>query len=160
MHSRIFQITKERMPENEWISADDYYDHWFTREIADYVDDDVDRESDIEWLLNCYDGVFERNGNQIKVVNKIKYFEKKYDEFIRLLNELKYMPIEAFAGNETEKCQTSYKMYSLESAYNEKFGFYVDDCGEWAGLDTFDSFMRTTENGNVYYVGGVVDYHW
>ena len=73
MHSRILQITKEKLDRSDWISASDYYDHWFTNSVADYVDDDVDRDSDLDWFFSSMDGVVERNKrnkSKFKVVDK------------------------------------------------------------------------------------------
>lgn len=50
MHSRIFQVSAAPIAKEDYISSADYEDHWFTREIADYVSDNCDRDSDIEWL--------------------------------------------------------------------------------------------------------------
>jgi len=163
MHSRIFQITKEKLPKSEWISSNDYYDHWFTNRIADYVDDDVNRDSDLDWFFSVMEGVVrrdEKNGNKFKVIDKLEYFRTRHEEFIHALNELQSITIRQLAGEEPIKpCGLSYLKYKLDSAYNDEYSFYVDDNHEWAGLDTLDEFMRRVHDGDEFYIGGVVDYH-
>ena len=50
MHSRIFQIEKEVVPEEERIDSD-CIPEWFTNSVADYTSDDCSREDDIDWLM-------------------------------------------------------------------------------------------------------------
>ena len=54
MHSRIYQISKTPIDRDDYIEESNYYDHWFTSSIADYVSGDTNRDDDIEWLQNCY----------------------------------------------------------------------------------------------------------
>lgn len=56
MHSRIFQVSMEPIEEENYICEAEYCDHWFTREIANYVSDDCDRDGDIKRLANIAKG--------------------------------------------------------------------------------------------------------
>ena len=47
MHSRIFQVSMEPIEKDDYILERDYWDHWFTREIADYVNGSTNRNDDI-----------------------------------------------------------------------------------------------------------------
>ena len=48
-HSRIFQVSQKPIEKADYIEDSNYWDHWFTRTLADYVADS-NREEDIEWL--------------------------------------------------------------------------------------------------------------
>lgn len=48
MHSRIYQISKTPIDRDDYIEESKYYDHWFLNSVADYVDDDTNRDDDIE----------------------------------------------------------------------------------------------------------------
>ena len=45
-------------------------------------------------------------------------------------------------------------------AYEDTGGFYVDDNDEQFGIITFDKFMRKADEGSVWYIGAVTDYHF
>lgn len=147
MHSRIFQLTKEKA---DPIIADDYYDHWFTNSIADYV---MDSEGDIDWLVSCSNGALEQKGNKIIIKDKSKYFERKYRDFMQGLKKFTETSFEDFQ-------KPSFSIYSLKVAANDQHSFYIEDCGEWGGLTTFDEFMRRVNNGDEFFIGVTVDYHF
>ena len=149
MHSRIFQLTKEKCEPIDDVYYD--YEHWFTGSIADYVMNSNDREGDISWLLSYSNGALKRKGDKIIVADKAKYFEDKYKSFIKGLEKLSNASFEDF--------QKPFNIYSLESLVENKYGFYIEDCGEWGGLTTFDEFMRRVENSDEFYIGATLDYH-
>ena len=152
MHSRIFQVSLNPIKKCNYITENNYWEHWFLDSIADYVVDSNDREYDIEWLKKCVAGcVFgsDDNGDYIIATSRTEYFAEKFEEFRRLLNAAQNYNIEDFATGIAE-------MYGIQSAYEDKFGFYVDADGE---LMTFDCFVRLCEVGEKYYIGGTLDYH-
>jgi len=157
LHSRIFQLEKECLPEEEYISSDTIPD-WFTDEIADYVSDDVDRDNDIEWLMaGAIGGCCSREGNKIIFSDTRKYFEGKYEDFVNAAKELSGCTLDAFISG--HKIWSN--LYSLKRAFNNKVGFYVysESNNGYGELDTLDNFMRVVKPGDVYYIGGIVDYH-
>ena len=154
MHSRIFQVSLNPINKEDYIEESNYYDHWFTNEIADYVDGDTDRDADIEWLKNAPDGsmTFENdeNGEYFIVNSRAAYFQKAFETFKTALDKIKDVTIDDFAEGING-------MWALKNAYEDKFGFYVDADGE---LMTMDSFVRRCAVGEKYYIGGTMDYHW
>ena len=157
MHSRIYQISKTPIDKCDYIEEDNYYDHWFTNSIADYVNGNTDRDDAIQWFKDCYDnrGVSfgtDDNGEYFIIEDKSKYFEANYDTFSKALNELSELKFDDFISG-----KMGLSLYRLKEAYNDKFGFYVD--GENCGLETFDEFMRLAEIGIKYYIGATIDYH-
>lgn len=152
MHSRIFQVSMEPIKESDYMCEADYYDHWFTKEWADYVSDECDRDASIEWLKDCAKGYTvskDDNGDYFVVTNKEEHFEDAYNAFIDALNELGKPTLKEFANG--------FSLYSLRNAYEDKGGFYIDADGE---LMTFDEFIRGCAVNEKYYLGSVLDYHF
>lgn len=157
MHSRIFQISREPINKDEYISEADYYDSGFIGEIADYVSDYTDRDDDIELIKARLEGVADFNGDSFTIKNQRKYFEKKFSNFLETIEDISLLTFEDFCTDESD---FSYKMYKLESAYRDKFKFYINDNGEYAGTEPIDDFMRRAKNGDVFYIGATLDYHF
>lgn len=153
MHSRIFQVSLNPIPEYEYFSEFDYYDHWFTNEIADYVDENTDREDDINWLKTYANALIfdsDDNGEYFIVTSKEEYFKEKFAAFHKFLDIVKGYTLQEFAAG-------IYEMWGLKDAYEDKFGFYVDADGELMNLD---SFIRRCVTNEKYYIGGTIDYHF
>ena len=153
MHSRIFQVSMEPIQKEDYITEGFYWDHWFTNEIADYINGDTDRDNDIEWLKDCSEALIfgEDDGGEYFIVkDKEKYFEIKYKRFMEVLNKIKNYTLADFA-------QGFFEMWSLKEAYEDKFGFYVNADGETMNLD---SFIRGCATGEKYYIGATIDYHF
>ena len=157
MHSRIYQISTKPIHKDDYIDESNYYDHWFLHSVADYVNDDTDRTDDIKWFKECYekDGLSfgtDENGEYFIVEDKVKFFEPNFKRFQNALQGLSTVTLDDFI---TGKC--GYQLYDLKSAYDEKFGFYVD--GEEFYLQTLGGFVRYAEVGTKYYIGATIDYH-
>jgi hypothetical protein len=143
----------EPIPKADYIGESDYYDHWFTNEIADYVDEYTDRSNDIEWLKNHAKGfVFgvDDNGEYFVVKDKGEYFERNFNKFMEVINNIKDITIEDFTKGISN-------MWTLKNAYEDEFGFYVNADGETM---TLDSFVRGCAMDAKYYIGATIDYHW
>ena len=155
MHSRIFQVSTTPISEDDYITESDYWDHWFTRSIADYVNENTERYDDIQWLIDCY---FIRGiefgtddcGEYMIVKSKEKYFQNAFNRFQELLDKIKTYNLEDFIEGISE-------MWSLKNEYEEKFGFYIES--EENGLTTIDDFIRGCNVNEKYYIGGTIDYH-
>ena len=159
MHSRIYQISINPIHKYDYIDESNYYDHWFTNSVADYVNGDTDRADDIEWLKSCYDNSglsfgADENGEYFIVEDKTKYFADKLETFQANLKELSAITLDDFAISKYDM-----QMYRLKEAYEDKYGFYVDDDGGW-GMNTLDACIRYSENGTKYYIGATIDYHF
>lgn len=156
MHSRIFQVSLKPIDKAEYITESEYYDHWFTNSVADYVNDDCNRGEDIEWLKDCYEGRgiefgADDNGEYFIIKSRIKYFEKTYEKFQGLLEKIRNYDITEFANG-------IYEFWSLKEAYEDKFGFYVQTDDN--GLITIDNFARVYPENTKYYIGATIDYHY
>lgn len=163
MHSRIFQIESFPVDKDCRITEDNYIgDHWFVYSIADYVTEDEDRENSLEWLmdtLSCAESFIEffsdEDGSGFILHDGFHAacFQKEYEGFADTLKALTDTASpKAFAAGDLES-----KMFALETAYDDRYGFYVD-CDE-TGLVTLNRFLRHARPGVRYYFGGTVDYH-
>ena len=153
MHSRIFQIEKKPLTKEEYIESVCIPD-WFTNSIADYTSNDCDREDDIAWLMDASLGsIASLDGDKLTFSSNVRrYFKEKYEAFIKEAEKLSKTSFDDFiSGNSTNM------FFRMNEAYSDRYGFYVysDD----GFLDTLDNFMREVKDGDVYYIGGVVDYH-
>lgn len=157
MHSRIFQVSSKPIEKHDYITESDYYDHWFTHEIADYVNGNTERDYDIDWLANyCKGFSFERdeNGEYFIIEDKGLYFSNAFENFKQALEKI---------GNPTlDEFVNGIDLWNLKNSYEDKFSFYIEcaDCEYGSELMSLDTFVRISNVGEKYYLGGTVDYHW
>ena len=154
MHSRIFQVSLKPINESDYKTEFDYIDvdSWFLRSIADYVNDNTDRDDDIDWLISCVQGIdFGKDefGEYFIIRNKCDYFERSFIEFKDTMLKMN-CTLEEFSKGLPQ-------MYLIQNAYNDEYGFYADVDGE---LLTFDSFIRLCVTDEKYYIGKTIDYHY
>ena len=158
MHSRIYQTSIQPIPEFDYIKESNYYDHWFTNSIADYVNGDTDRVEDIKWLKECYDGKglefgVDDGGEYFVIVDKMRFFEENFNTFQTTLRELMDASIDSFVSHKIDSL-----VYRLKSMYDDEFGFYVQD--DNCGLCTLDYMIRSKAEGSKFYIGATIDYHF
>jgi hypothetical protein len=155
MHSRIFQISTKPIKKEDYITESTYWDHWFTNEIADYVNGDTERDYDIQWFKDCYSrkGIefgADDNGEYIVVKSKEAYFKDAFNRFQELLEKIKAHNLQDFIKGIDE-------MWELKNEYEEKYGFYIES--EEYDLITIDDFIRCCNINEKYYIGATIDYH-
>lgn len=160
MHSRIFQISKEPISPDDYVTESDYYDMWFTSTVADYVDSDTDRAEDIRLLReklrdSCAFGS-DDGGEYMIVVDAKKYFEPKYKEFRQLVKKLSGWTLDDFSGTRETNEHT---MFDLKDCYYAEFDVYVD-WDYWGEPTSLDNFLRLAKPGTKYYFGATIDYHY
>lgn len=155
MHSRIFQVSTKPISQDDYITESDYWDHWFTNQIADYVNGDTDRDYDIQWFKDCYSskGIefgADDNGEYIIVKSKEAYFKDAFNRFQELLDKIKAHNLQDFIEGIDE-------MWELKNEYEEKYGFYIES--EEYDLITIDDFIRCCNANEKLYIGATIDYH-
>lgn len=155
MHSRIFQVSKERNAE----PIQEYrYENHFIPSIADYVVKVDNVENDYKWLTDANKGlkIETKDGvTTLTIVSKKEYFEKSFNEFQEYLKTVSEYSIDEFIDSKNWAV-----FYNLKNAYEDKHGFYVDDNDEYFGIATFNEFMRNVNDGDVFYLSTVFDYHF
>lgn len=138
----------------DYIDESNYYDHWFTNSIADYVSDSTNRVEDINWLESCTKGIIvssDEDGEFLIVTNREKYFKNAFEDFKEAIEIIKDFTITEFANG------SSYDIWKVSNAYEDKYGFYVDADGK---LITLDNFVRMCALNEKYYIGATLDYHY
>lgn len=163
MHSKIIQLENMPLEEDDRITEEDFYDTWFTASVADYVDDDYDRDDTLKTFKNILGTCQEH----------VEFFEDEYGEgvifhagFVQayLAKQFKQFRIELKILEETATLDSfcnrdiAQSMRRLNDAYNNKYGYYIQNCD--TELKTFDSFLRYMKPDVKYYFGGTVDYHY
>ena len=156
MHSRIFQVSTNPIKKEDYTDDSEYYDHWFTRSVADYVIDSAYRDGDLKWLEDCYEsqGIEfgkDDNGEYLIIKSKHKYFENSFTKFMETIDKISSYTIDDFINGFSE-------MWHLKNAYEVKYGFYTDV--EDYGLITIDEFVRKFSENVKFYIGGTLDYHY
>lgn len=159
MHSRIYQISEKPIHKCDYIDESYYYDHWFTSSIADYVSNKTDRADDIEWLKESCEqfGIIfdaDEGGEYFIIEDKLKYFSRNIKEFKAMIEVLSAATLEHFASMELGMA-----MHRLKSAYDDEFGFYVQT-DNFDDLLSLDEFVRHSKNGDKFYIGATIDYHF
>ena len=152
MHSRIIELSTIPITVDERICESDYYDNGFIGNIADYVDGDTDREYDIKWFIDCLIGkeMIAKSDNESFTLGenaREKYFKEKYDALKECMDN---MSLEKF-------CTDSLDLYKIQMYVEDKHDFYIHHDGYY---ETLDSFMRDVKDGDTWYFGGTLDYHF
>lgn len=156
MHSRIFQISSNPIAKEDYIRESDFFDHWFTTERADYVNEDTDRDSDIDWLKSATSGLefgVDEGGEYFVLKNKSEFFEKTYTRFTETIDELTSLSMQDFSTTKID-----HLMWELKNAWNNEYGFYVAYESTW-DIDTLYAYMRYCNEGDKFYIGATIDYH-
>lgn len=161
MHSRIFHLESSKQLLEDYKLTESsiiFENEWFLNSIADYIDEDTNKESDIKWFIGYIESevedkslfeVTEYNNIVFKKGFKEAYFEKRFEEFKKKASELTL----------SNFCSNSYDidLYRIEMLIEDKFGFYIYSEGE---LVTLDSFMRDLQDEDIkLYFGNTLDYH-
>ena len=169
MHSRIFQISSKPIDRDDYITDDRYYNS-FVGYIADYVStvSDSDIKDELKWLKSALgnSAKFSDDLRSFVIIDKQEYFKYSYDRFIELLDKLRNTTFKEFC-DESVFYSDGYGNTSLDllfehlkCAYDDKFSFYFDDNDEYSGLMTINGFMRKCSDGDMFYTGAVIDYHF
>ena len=164
MHSKIIQIETSPLKPDDYITEDSYIgDHWFVYRIADYVENDGNREDSIEQFRAalsagspCIDFFASDDGEGFILHEDFlnNYFASAFREFMDAMQILAAQATpSAFADGSLRDA-----ISRLETTFDDKYDVYVE-CAE-TGLVTLSKFLRSAKTGTRYYLGGTVDYHY
>ena len=160
MHSRIFLYSKDKKVNNSTISSNSFNNHSFTNVIADYVVDS-NLQEDINWLKAIFKDLpltVDDKNNFIIAQDDFKnqYFNRKYNDFINLISEIKdTISLDNFLS---EDICIAGELWELNNLYNDKYSFYF--CDEDMNMLTMDEFIRKMELNCKYYINKSFDYHF
>lgn len=161
MHNTIYEITTYPKKENDFLSQGDFYDHWFMKNVANRLDDNIDRNVYLnlfkDLLKNNNTGKFNLKNNSFAIIEQGKenYFNSKFEQFKESIKKLNKISLYDFStsGNDIQT-----EMYTLNNSFSEEYKIYISsDDGD---IITFDKFIRDAEIGKNYYIGGILNYYY
>ena len=145
-HSRIIQVSKERVEENERLDSSSLELDELLREIGgvDYVmDPNSSREVELDWLKEQLDKVgFTLDGEKITVGKDETFLSDWREKAVEIAEEFSLWKLKEVASG---------VFFSAFYIYDEEFG-YLMPLWEWA--------RQVLGNEQTYYVGGIIDYHF
>lgn len=144
-HSRIIQVSKERVEENERLDSSSLELDELLHEIdgVDYVmEPDSSREVELDWLKEQLEKVgFALNGEEITVGKDETFLSDWREKAVEIAEEFSLWRLKEVASG---------VFFSAFYIYDEEFG-YLMPLWEWA--------RQVLGNEQTYYVGGIIDYH-
>lgn len=154
-NSCIYQISTKPIDKKDYICESTFestfYDNSFLGIVADYVNENTNREKDIQRLVNCYEeyGIKYSPREEYVVFRKgfkEKYFQEKYKAFEEAVNQLTF---DVFVNN------IYVYSHKVKALIEDKFSFwvYTNHCF------TFDYFVRNIIEEKKYYIGATIGYH-
>ena len=163
MHSRIIELKLSPIPKEERAKEYDIPE-WFVGSIADYTDlinDEEERADSFKWAAGFIGASVKDDKLIITKENCEAFFSyrlKVFKEATEALREVE--TIEDFID-----IGTGYKMHCLNSAYDDKYGFYVYEGGDFISLDKFMKYVfvrmnESEERDITLYCGSAFDYHF
>ena len=151
MHSRIFQIEEKRLGKDEYIKSHSF-DYDEISSFADYVDDErVNVKDDLASLDKDIKGIFKREGRKLTLLNTNAFV----DEWKQAIKD---------AADKLDLCDQSacfwMKDLFVGTHLHSDFRIYC----EYGGIMNFAGYVRYLINnhkpGDVFYIGGIVDFHF
>ncbi|KHO63162.1 hypothetical protein THYS13_12740 [Thermoanaerobacter sp. YS13] len=154
MHSTIFQLEKNPLRfEEDFACEEDFYDD-FVGIIADYVSDDIDRDVEIQYFikeLEKYGVKYNAKEQSIIFLNgfKEKYFKER---FFKLKEAVQKLTFENFIKDAPD-------VWEIKNLIDEKYETYIySNESSWMTLNEFVRY--NLKEGQKYYIGAVLDYHF
>lgn len=145
-HSRIIQVSKERVEENERLDSSSLELDELLHEIdgVDYVmEPDSSREVELDWLKEELDKVgFALDGEKITVGKDETFLSDWREKAVEIAEEFSLWKLKEVASG---------VFFSAFYIYDEEFG-YLMPLWAWA--------RQVLGNEQTYYVGGIIDYHY
>ena len=160
MHSRIFQISTEPIDKENYLNEDTLQqgDNSFYDYCADI--DDESRKEDIAYLVNSAlpKGMFELlSEDTMRYNGGIEQWKEEYVANIRKKAE------ELTVVNMWQWSTTYYFRQAIQNPLNTDYHFYLDGDGCQSFAEQSFAFMQFVSNfdpGTIFYIGGVIDYHF
>lgn len=145
-HSRIIQVSKERVEENERLDSSSLELDELLREIGgvDYVmEPDSSREVELDWLKEELNKVgFALNGEEITVGKDETFLSDWREKAVEVAENFDLWKMKEVASG---------VYFCAFYIYDAEFG-YLMSLWAWA--------KQVLGNEQTYYVGGIIDYHY
>lgn len=145
----IIELSKAPVPQDERMTESEFYDSYLLGSIADYFSDDVDRELQKGYFFQSmkqYGAIIGEDCITFPKGFRERYFEERLKQ---LKNLVKNITIEQFSSDGMDE-------YNIRSLVQDKFDTYIQI---ESGLNCLDSFVRSSQEDTLFYLGGIVYYH-
>jgi len=158
MHSKIFQITKEKLSKEEYITENTFYDH--LPEGADYVQNLSKEEAEacLSWVDEMLKGIFTRKGRELTFIGVETFIGEWVEKIKESANALtvENMKDSLTLFRHKMLCERTHKdvwFLVYQGADGEEYADFFAD---------FIWYLHATEvkKGTKFYIGGIVDYHF
>jgi len=154
MHSAIFQLEEKPLRfEEDFATEEDFYDD-FVGIIADYVSDDVDRDVEIQYFIKDLEKYGVKYNAKEQSIIFLKGFKEKYFEerFFKLKEAVQKLTFENFIKDAPD-------VWEIKNLIDEKYETYIySNESSWMTLNEFVRY--NLKEGQKYYIGAVLDYHF
>ncbi len=165
MHSRIFQLSTEKLPQDEWINELSISDADMGYHGIDYCGDTDNREDDLSLLAHVLPkDVFKVTGDKIEIISDGScLFDDYKRRFISTLQNMEFAG--PFYDNQSWVGLGEYTLCRMaRNILDIDFLFYIDD---WSGclsksneLIHYAHHVFADDKPKVLYVNGILDYHF
>ena len=160
-HSKIFQINDKPIPADRYCKPEDFYEN--CDDFADYIGEEEegeDRNECIGYLADLIKDVFTHEGDGV--------FVYKGDEALRKFKQEWLAEIQRLSGKLTaDNIQKEQNLYQLRVATERTHldSHYRMKIEPWNGYaapvsDLFEWAENCLKEGDRFYVGAVIDYHY
>jgi len=154
MHGTIIQLEEKPLRfEEDFVCEEDFYDD-FVGVIADYVSDDVDRDVEIQYFIKDLEKYGVKYNAKEQSIIFLEGFKEKYFEerFIKLKEAVQKLTFENFIKDTLE-------VWKIKNLIDKKYEIYIYSSeSSWMTLDEFVRY--NLKEGQKYYIGTVLDYHF
>lgn len=158
-HSVILQISKQPIKEEDYFCADSYYYDDGGNVIGNAVDYIRDLSlTEMQEELKSME-FFQHKGfaidakeRTLTIVSKAAYFEEKYAKVQKACQEMLDMGMDGFI-----EPHAAFVIMNIGYYGNDDYGLQLSEYD--GSCDSMDYFMRVAHEGDVYYIGAVIDYH-
>ena len=156
-HACVFEFGDAPFKEDEYLLAEELYDYEYATlfmAMSDYAADLTSeaRSDVIDMLVEGSNGGLVREGDKLTLVSKKQLLIGRYRKF-------KTAVINAASITADEYCSSNgwfEKCFPVEEACIDRTWVRTDD----NGTEGFVKFIRRHKDGDAFYVGGVIDYHY
>lgn len=167
MHSRIFQLSTKRLPEEKWIDESNISESDMGYLGIDYCRVSNNREEDLEWLAECLPkDVFKVEGDRIEIISDGSCLWEAHKA--KMLDVIKNMEYSG-SGNPRQNFFALGDYTIARMAKNMlgiDFLFYIDCwdqcCGRSNDLLHYALYAMKDDKDcpRTLYVNGILDYHF
>lgn len=161
-HSKIFQISDKPITPEDYCKPDDFYDN--SDDFADYIGDEItdeeERKECIDYLADTIKDVFTHEGDGVFTYKGEEALRKFKQEW---LAEIQTQTARLTADN-MQKEQNLYRL-SVATERTHLDSHYRIKIEEWNGCaapiaELFEWAENCLKEGDHFYVGAVIDYHY